>query len=149
MNWSYIAGFFDGEGSLCHNGKGFRVTIPQTSRPVLKETNEFVGYGNIIYLPKRKIHWSDGWTYYIAKQSEVYAFLKKIYPYIIVKKNLVKKTIPKLRKTIEQQKFRKKVYNMRKGKGKKLRSEGLTYREIGRQLKMDWGYARRLILDIN
>lgn len=149
MNWPYIAGFFDGEGTIAHNGKGFRITIPQTNELVLQRIKSFAGYGNIIYVPKRKIHWSDGWTYYIAKQSEVYKFLLKIKPFLVVKSNAVNKTLPKLEKILNQQKLKRKTYIYRKQKGKKLRQKGLTYREIGKQLGIDWGYMRRLILDIN
>lgn len=89
MNWQYIAGFFDGEGTITHNGKGFRITIPQTNELVLQKIRLFAGYGNIIYNPKRKSYWSDGWTYYIAKQSEVYKFLMKIKPFLVVKSDTV------------------------------------------------------------
>ncbi len=147
MNWSYIAGFFDGEGSITHNGKGFRVTIPQTSEPVLQKIKSFASYGNIIYNPRRKSHWSDGWTYYIAKQSEVYKFLLKIKPFLIVKSAVVNKTIPELKEILNQQKLKKKICIYRKQKGGKLRRKGLTYREIGKQLGIDWGHARRIIID--
>ena len=149
MNWSYIAGFFDGEGSLTHNGKGFRITIPQINEEVLLSIKKFIGYGNIIYITKRKSHWSDGWSYYIAKQTEVYDFIKKIKPFVIVKKSSVIKIIPELKNIVNNQKLKKKRYIYRKKETKNLRSKGLTYREIGKKLKMDWGYARRLNLDLN
>ncbi|MDP3004156.1 MAG: LAGLIDADG family homing endonuclease [Candidatus Azambacteria bacterium] len=148
MNWRYIAGFFDGEGTIAHNGKGFRITIPQTNELVLQKIKLFVGSGNIIYIPKRKSHWSDSWVYYLARQSEVYKFLLRINPFLIVKNNAVKRVIPKLKIILDQQKSKRKTYFYRKQKGKKLRQKGLAYREIGRQLGIDWGYARRLILDI-
>ena len=149
MNWSYIAGFFDGEGSLTHHGKGFRITIPQTNEEVLKSIKKFVGCGNIIYIKKRKIHWSDGWSYYITKQTEVYGFIKKIEPFIIVKKGLIKNALPELKKILSNQRTKKKTYIYRKKEAKKLRGKGLTYRQIGKKLEVDWGYIRRLILDLN
>ena len=149
MNWPYIAGFFDGEGSLTHNGRGFRISIPQTNEEVLLSIKKFIGYGNIIYIAKRKSHWSDGWSYYIARQTEVYDFVKKIKPFVIVKKSLVIKIIPELENVVNNQKLKKKRYIYRKKETKNLRSKGLTYREIGKKLKMDWGYARRLNLDLN
>ena len=149
MDWKYIAGFFDGEGTIAHNGKGFRISIPQTNKLVLQKIKSFIGNGNIIYIPKRKSHWRDSWTYYLARQSEVYEFLLKIGPFLIVKNNIVSKTIPKLKIILDQQKSKRETYFYRKQKGKKLRQKGLTYRDIGKQLGIDWGYARRLILDIN
>ncbi len=148
MNWSYIAGFFDGEGSVSHNGRGFRVSIPQTSEKVLRNIERFVGYGTIIYNPRRKIHWKDTWIYYIARQNDVNKFLKKLRPFLIVKKKLVKDILPKLNGFVKQQKLKAKMFKHRKQEGKKLRAKGLTYREIGKILKVDWGYARRLILNL-
>ena len=148
MNWSYIAGFFDGEGSLVYNGKGFRIIIPQTNEEVLISIKNFIGYGNIIYIKKRKAHWSDSWSYYIAKQTEVYDFIRKIKPFVIVKRDLITKTIPRLRTITNNQEKRKNLYIYRKREAKKLRNKGLTYRSIGKELNVDWGYARRLILNL-
>ena len=57
MNWSYIAGFFDGEGSVAHNGKGFRITIAQTDLEILNLIKDFTGVGHVIEVTKRKKHW--------------------------------------------------------------------------------------------
>jgi len=149
MNWTYIAGFFDGEGSITYNGKGFRITIPQTNEEVLLSIKKFTGYGNIIYIAKRKSHWSDSWSYYVAKQTEVYDFVKKVKPFVIVKKSLIIKANLELKNIVNNQKLKKKLYFYRKKEIKNLRSKGLTYREIGRKLKIDWGYVRRLNLDLN
>ncbi len=148
MNWQYIAGFFDGEGSLTHNGKGFRITIPQNNEEVLKSIKSFVGCGNIIFIKKRKAHWNDGWSYYIAKQSEVYDFVRKIKPFVIVKRGLINQSIPLIREMVGRQIKKKKLYIHRKMDAKKLRKEGLTYRAIGKKLDMDWSYVRQLVLDL-
>lgn len=54
MTWEYIAGFFDGEGSICHNGKGYRVTIVQTNQEVLDDIVQFSGVGSVIKNHKEK-----------------------------------------------------------------------------------------------
>ena len=93
MTWQYISGFFDGEGSLCHNGKGYRITIPQTSESVLQSIKTFVGSGQVIHVTKRKVHWKESWVFYIARQEDVYMFLRKIAAHVIVKKGHVEKVL--------------------------------------------------------
>ena len=146
MTWQYIAGFFDGEGYLGHNGKGYRVTISQINYPVLKMIQDFVGFGFIFKNRKRQSHWKESWVYYIAKQAEVYIFIKNILPYVIVKKDLVAKVIPELRLVVEKYQQQNIDRQRIAEESKLLRKQGLTYREIGKKLGIDWGYARRIIL---
>ncbi|MCX6813053.1 MAG: hypothetical protein NTV77_00985, partial [Candidatus Azambacteria bacterium] len=130
------------------NGKGFRITISQTNYEVLNAIKVFTGIGYIIKVTKRKEHWKDEWVYYIAKQSDVYKFLKGTRMFLIVKKDLAEKTLPKLNEILRQQELKKKIYIQRKQRAKVLRLRGLSYREIGKRLKTDWGYVRRLVLDL-
>ena len=148
MNWSYIAGFFDGEGSLTHNGKGFRITVPQTNEEVLNKIRDFSGVGYVIKLRKREAHWKDAWLYYIASTKGVCIFLEKASPYLVLKKKLALETIPYLKKELIRMKKKKELYKKRKKQAKKLRGKGLDYRTIGKKLGIDWGYARRLALDL-
>jgi hypothetical protein len=85
----------------------------------------------------------------VAKQTEVYDFVKKVKPFVIVKKYLIIKANLELKNIVNNQKLKKKLYFYRKKEIKNLRNKGLTYREIGRKLKIDWGYVRRLNLDLN
>lgn len=144
MTWSYIAGFFDGEGSITHNGKGFRITIAQTNMEVLDEIKFFVGAGNIISVTKRHPHWKDSWVYNISTQKEIYKFLLNVLPFLIVKKALAQKTIPLLRGVVVKQESRKEKREDLIKKTKKLREQGLTYRQIGSRLDIDFGHARRM-----
>jgi len=149
MNWYYIAGFFDGEGALTHNGKGYRIYIAQANEEVLINIQGFLKSGHIIKIKKRKIHWKDSWVFYISKQEDVYSFILHITPYLIVKKQLVNRVLPALKKNMKIQHQKKLVLEKRKKLAKELRNKGLSYRTIGRKLSIDWGYARRLILKTN
>ena len=144
--WSYIAGFFDGEGTLCHNGRGYRICITQTNEDVLKKIMKFTGYGNVVEITKRKSHWKDSWLYFISKQENIYRFLIGISKDVIVKKYNVTKTIPVLKMIIRNMKEKDKKRIILYRRAKDLRKEGLTYREIGRILKIDFGQARRIII---
>lgn len=146
MNWNYIAGFFDGEGSITKNGKGYRITISQTNFKVLNSIKNFLGFGNIFKEKKRKEHWKDSWVFYIAKQDEVLLFLKKIRFLIIVKEKEVARAIKDLNKIVRKINKKKEKSLYIKVKAKKLRDEGMTYREIGNELGIDFGHARRLAL---
>lgn len=148
MDWSYIAGFFDGEGSLTHNGRGFRITIPQTNEEVLNKLRDFSGIGYVIKLKKREIHWKDAWLYYVASTKDVCIFLKRVAPYLVIKRDNAEKAIPYLEKGLVDMRKKKQLHDKRKVEAKKLRSNGLDYRTIGKKLGIDWGYARRLVLDL-
>ena len=146
MNWSYIAGFFDGEGCITRNDKGVRLVITQTNFKVLEQIRKFVGFGFIIKPTKRKAHWKDSWVYYIARQKDICSFLQSVLKYLVVKRQLAEKTIPKLKIVVDNQQQRKDRRKRLVRMSRKLRSEGLTLRAIGKKLDIDFGYARRLII---
>ena len=86
INWSYVAGFIDGEGSIVQYGAtDYRIAVPQTNEEVLRRIQEFSGVGNICQVKRRKTHWKESWIYCVARQENVLFFLKSIYPYLIVK----------------------------------------------------------------
>ncbi|MBI3120209.1 MAG: LAGLIDADG family homing endonuclease [Candidatus Kerfeldbacteria bacterium] len=146
MNWEYIAGFFDGEGSILRSPKGFRITIPQTNLDVLREIHQFTGVGNVIAVTKRQAHWKDSWVYYIAKQKDILFFLRHVQPYVIVKRENTLRAIPSLAKIVQKQNTRIRRAKLVTERAKELRKQEWTYRAIGKKLKIDWGYARRIIL---
>ncbi len=147
MDWSYVAGFIDGEGSITRNGDtDYRITIPQTNQEVLETIKTFSGVGNICKVRKRKSHWKESWIYAVAKQEDVLVFLRNVYPRLIVKRGIVRRLIPVVADIVSAQ--RKKRLNLQKNieRSKFLRGKGLSYRAIGKKLKIDHGYVRRLIL---
>ncbi len=148
MTWEYIAGFFDGEGSLTRNDrKGFRITIPQTNEEVLMNIKDFTNTGHIFKEKKRKVHWKDSWTYYIAAQKDIYNFLVQIQKFVIVKKSKVLAVLPELQYNIEQQRLRQDKHLQRLAQAIALREQGLSYWRIGLEMGgLDRGYIRRIIL---
>lgn len=146
MTWNYIAGFFDGEGSITNNKKGYRITLPQTNLEVLTEIKEYIGCEHLFKETKRKDHWKDNWVYYIAKQEDILFFLKKICNALIVKKKEAEAVIQILRENVNKMKACEKQRIAIERKAKELRKEGMAYREIGKRLGIDFGHARRIIL---
>lgn len=149
MSWEYIAGFFDGEGTISRNASGFRISMPQTNEEVLEKIRDFSGLGNICKVTKRKSHWKDSWTYYISKQGSVLIFLKGISPHLILKKNLADNTITRLLFIVRNQRLKILKHQYRQRKAITLRNKGLTYEQIGRKMGgLDKGYVRKLIIGL-
>lgn len=104
--------------------------------------------GFMLALKKRRDHWSDSWLYYIASKRDVCAFLENMLPHLVVKKDSAKKAIAILKKQLGDMEEKRKLHDLRKTRAKMLKAQGWNYRKIGKELKIDWGYARRLVLDI-
>ena len=47
MDWSYIAGFIDGEGSIILSEGRVKIAVPNTNINVLNEICKFIGVGNV------------------------------------------------------------------------------------------------------
>jgi len=147
MTWEYIAGFVDGEGSIVVNDStDYRIVIPQTHLGVLEEIKLFANMGYIYECKKRQAHWKDAWGLAVARQKDVLYFLEKIEPYLIVKKHLAQKYIPLLRRIVEDRNSKKENLLKIIKTCKVLRSQGWTYRALGKKFNRDHGYIRRLIL---
>lgn len=91
MNWSYIAGFFDGEGYVYANGK-IVLTMTQVNREVLEQIMAFTGVGHITTDNQRgNKRWTENWkasyTYRISKQADIADFLRKVYSDLVVKRS--------------------------------------------------------------
>ena len=97
--WSYIAGFFDGEGSIITFSKP-KVTaeITNTDYSILHWMQKQTGLGRIYKAQDKKEYTILGghepaWKYSIYRQTEVIKFLTIIYPYMKIKKSLAKLAI--------------------------------------------------------
>lgn len=147
MNWSYAAGFVDGEGSFVKIGKSdYRILIPQTNEEVLKQIQAFAGVGRIFRVTRRKSHWKDSWVYFVARQEDVLHFLRSVSPFLVVKKELAGETVRAVRRIVLMNREKKLHLQRTKRACKLLRERGLSYRAIGKRLDIDHGYVRRLIL---
>ena len=86
MDWNYIAGFFDGEGSISFKVKGktpfYVVCIANTNREILEEIQKFLrekGINSHLYSRPSAQY------IYISKQSDMLKFLRRIKPFIFIK----------------------------------------------------------------
>lgn len=88
INDAYIAGLFDAEGCICvslKNKRLIRIKISQKNEPnVLYFIKEYFGYGEV---DKKNSIW------YVLTKSFRLDFMKRVYPYLIVKSEQVRLAI--------------------------------------------------------
>ena len=110
MNWGYVAGILDGEGSIMikyhKNRTGISefapvVAIVNTSYDMLKAVQEFIGCGHI-FIKKNdtpsaiafgKYHMKTYWRLQIASIPEVEHVLKNTLPFLIIKRDRAESAI--------------------------------------------------------
>lgn len=148
MDWNYIAGFFDGEGTISCFGKHkvVRVVISQTNQEVLDKIKDFTGVGNVIKETKRESHWKDSWIYYISKNEDSLMFLESLVDKLIVKKDRAVEIMNVLYEKKGKLEAMDIIRRKRFFVAKRMRDSGSTYQEIAEELDIDRGYARKLLL---
>ncbi len=115
MTWEYIAGFFDGEGTICPGGVssagsyGAHINMSQ-SRPqqqILYIIQEFLDSkginSSIMILPivYRKNN-NIAYRLTVTNAKNIYMFLMEVLPHLIVKKEQAVDLIPALLRTIDR-----------------------------------------------
>jgi len=94
MNWDYLAGFIDGEGSIIIKPPRVRLYISNTNKKVLEEIKDFLKCGSVFEV-KRKIkeNWKKqyGWT--ICLHQDVLRILKNLNGKLIIKQKLCEEAI--------------------------------------------------------
>ncbi len=146
MSWDYIAGFIDGEGSIVKKNRSYMVNISQTNQEVLECIRSFTGKGHVYPIRKRKAHWKDAWLYNSGNAKNTYDILLHVVDKLIVKRELASRGLRELELRLAERETMKHLKAERIRRSKYLRKQGWTYRQIGKELGTDWGYARRLIL---
>ena len=94
MNWDYVAGFIDGEGSIIIKPPRVRMYISNTNKEVLEDIKKFVNCGSVFEV-KRKLrgNWKKqyGWT--VCFHQDVLRILKNLKDKLIIKQKLCEKAI--------------------------------------------------------
>ncbi len=141
MNWSYVAGFFDGEGSVRLTQRKVILTIANTNKHVLDEITKFVGYGKVYSDRRKKIKpkWNRAYVYAIQRYRGAFEFLNHILSYLYVKRKVVKLILRELKIRIEkferETEFRQHV----RRKIRKMIKQGHSYRETAKKLRVGRG----------
>jgi hypothetical protein len=99
ITWAYVAGFFDGEGSL-HMDRyksTVQIRIDNTFRRAVQEIRSFVGCGTISNLGRAKPHHKDRFRLTISNHVDVLRILEGMLPYLIVKRRAAEVMIEYIR----------------------------------------------------
>ena len=103
MNWPYVAGFFDGEGSVVFTGDTCKITMSQNSRDVLEKIQAFLldnGLSHcwIVTTPPRPWQRMPNTKYDLSfsNADNVRLFFNGVLPYCIVKRDKILEAIPRL-----------------------------------------------------
>lgn len=87
MDWSYIAGLFDGEGNIHFNkvrGRFYILSrIYSSNEKALLRIKEFIGFGSI-YMAKTGV-----FELTIIKKENNLSFLRAILPHTLIKKEII------------------------------------------------------------
>jgi len=153
MNWDYIAGFFDGEGSVSisyranGNLRNVILSISQCQLEVLEQIRDFVGEGKIDVNHHKgsktwKKHWKTAWHFRISNRPAVIKFLEKIQSKIIVKKDKNAHVLQVLKKAERLREERTEDRKKRVQLIHRLRSSK-SWKEIGEIVKMPGDNARK------
>lgn len=110
MNWNYIAGFFDADGSvlILHDKRRdktyFQLSFANTNIEVLERIKKFIKTGNI-YRDAKKPNCKQGYNLKIPKHQAVRRIARELIPRTIIKKS-------KLISAVEAIKARKWHHNL-------------------------------------
>ncbi|HEC64561.1 hypothetical protein LCGC14_1307020 [marine sediment metagenome] len=87
LNWNYIAGFVDGEGSIIVYEKRGKVIfqISNTDLKILESIKNYIGFGYIRVSHRNPEKWKPQGVYVVSRHEDVEKILKKLKGKIIVK----------------------------------------------------------------
>ncbi|MDO8623271.1 MAG: LAGLIDADG family homing endonuclease [archaeon] len=95
MDWDYLAGFIDGEGSIIIKPPRVRIYISNTDKKVLDEIRNFVNCGKVyeINMENKNKKWSKQYCWTICSHKEILKILKNLKGRLIIKEELCEKAI--------------------------------------------------------
>ena len=93
MNWDYIAGFIDGEGSIIIKPPRIRIYISNNNKEILIAIQRFLKCGSIYKIKRTNKNWKEqfGWT--ICNHTHCLRILEELKDKLVVKKDKCNKAI--------------------------------------------------------
>lgn len=82
---AYIAGLFDGEGSLVLTGRWYRMSLGLTYEPTVRWLETTIGGGVTYYSRDTHPEHNPVWAWRLTKTRAIRALLGRIYPYLQIK----------------------------------------------------------------
>lgn len=85
---AYMSGIIDGEGFLDMDKRGFwRLGVGNTYKPLIDWLGNKIDYSTCTYRRSQNPKWKESWTWNLHGNLKVFALLKLLFPYLIVKKD--------------------------------------------------------------
>ena len=110
----YIAGFLDGEGSICIHKHAtihycLSISFYNTHKPVIDFIGKKLGYKSFKRTEDKRrdeLHKKTNYVIYIKKNSDSLDFLNKILPYLIIKSEQAKISIKFLEAVLNRKEYK-------------------------------------------
>lgn len=87
---AWLAGFFDGEGSLSQCPP-WQLTLANTNKASVDRCQTYTGAGSVKLVKSytAPAHWSPKWVWKITRQRDIEAVCRQMLPYLIIKRRVV------------------------------------------------------------
>lgn len=127
MNWDYVAGFLDGEGSIIIKPPRVRLYISNTDLNVLIKLKEFMNYGRVYEIKRKNNHgWKRQYGWELGNHKSCLKVLKKLKNKLIIKREKCAEAISYIENKRWQGDY------LSKNELKKFKN--LSYRKIAKKL---------------
>ncbi len=127
MNWDYIAGFIDGEGSILINPPRVRIYISNTNKPILIEIKNFLKCGTIFDVKRKENkNWSKQYMFVLSNHKDCLIVLQHLKNKLIIKKDKCQEAINYISNKRWQGDYL--------SKEELIKLKHLSYRKIAKQL---------------
>ncbi len=90
---AWLAGFFDGEGSLCcylggrnREYRSWFISVPNTNKDSLLRCQKITGVGAILTKRRNKPHHKQSWVWRVNAQRDILAIMRALLPHLTIKK---------------------------------------------------------------
>jgi len=85
MSWGYVAGFFDGEGSVSYEPDLYTFSFANTDRDILEEIRQFLGCGTLSTHVHQSVRRKTMYQLRIRRHEDQVRFIEGVMPYMIIK----------------------------------------------------------------
>ena len=151
MDWSYVAGYFDGEGSVCHhaNGRGRKTTglaWYNSHRKSLEMIRDFMSAGHLRERPIRSHQKAPVCVLTVSRRSDLLRVLDEMIPHLIVKREAAERLREYVQTSVRDESpgFGKIVAVPTEQLAQWYHGEGKSYADIGRLVGVSPGAVARV-----
>jgi hypothetical protein len=141
----WIAGLFEGEGTISILKNKVRLAIQMTDYDVIKFVYDNFG-GNVHAPKKQKSYHKKSWIWYLSKQKEVKDFLNDIIPYLFSRrKQRAIQALSVIDKQFKERSLKKEKIIKLRELVHSLHTDGINNTIIAQTLKIDRSYVSHIL----